>query len=105
MSMKAIWNGAVIAESDDTAVVEGNHYFPSESLVAEHFQPSRTKSVCPWKGVAIYYTVTVGGDVNTDAAWEYLKPLPAARAIKGRVAFWNGVRIVANDATERTPAR
>jgi len=99
MRMKAIWNGVVLAESDDTVVVEGNHYFPRDSLVEEYFEPSWTRSVCPWKGVASYYSVTVDGQTNPDAAWEYRKPFPTARSIKGRVAFWHGVQVVADDAT------
>lgn len=91
--MKATWHGAVLAESDDTVVVEGNHYFPPESLRREHFRPSATHTTCPWKGVASYYDVVVGGDVNRDAAWTYPEPKDAAREIAGRVAFWRGVRV------------
>jgi uncharacterized protein (DUF427 family) len=98
MRMKAIWNGTVLAESDDTVFVEGNHYFPRESLAEEHFTPSDTRSVCPWKGVASYYSVTVDGATNPDAAWEYRSPFPTARKVKGRVAFWHGVQVVADDA-------
>jgi uncharacterized protein (DUF427 family) len=106
MTMKAIWHGAVVAESDDTVVVEGNHYFPRESLVEDHFIRSKTRSVCPWKGLASYYTITVDGAANPDAAWEYLHPSPLARKIKGRVAFWRGVEVVADDArSERTATR
>jgi uncharacterized protein (DUF427 family) len=92
--MQAIWNGVVLAESDDTVVVEGNHYFPADSLRREHFTPSGHRSVCPWKGRASYYTVQVGDAVNTDAAWYYPSPTPAAQEIQGRVAFWKGVKIV-----------
>ena len=91
--MKAIWNGAVLAESDDTEVVEGNHYFPAESLRTEYFQPSETHTVCPWKGTASYYDVVVDGDVNGDAAWYYPEAKPDAKNIEGRVAFWKGVEV------------
>lgn len=91
--MKAVWNGAVLAESDDTEVVEGNHYFPAESLNTEYFQPSETHSVCPWKGTASYYDVVVDGDVNGDAAWYYPEAKPDAKNIEGRVAFWKGVEV------------
>jgi uncharacterized protein (DUF427 family) len=92
--MKAIWKGATLAESDATVVVEGNHYFPAESLVAAHFEPSGTHTTCSWKGVASYYTVVVGGQRNADAAWYYPEPKSAASQIKGRVAFWRGVEVV-----------
>lgn len=91
--MKARWNGAVLAESDDTVVVEGNHYFPEASLRREHFRPSVTHTTCPWKGVASYYDVVVGDAVNADAAWTYPSPKPAAKEIEGRVAFWRGVTV------------
>ena len=91
--MKAVWNGAVLAESDDTEVVEGNHYFPAASLKTEYFQPSETNSVCPWKGTASYYDVVVDGDVNGDAAWYYPEAKPDAKNIEGRVAFWKGVEV------------
>ena len=90
---RAIWNGAVLAESDDTLVVEGNHYFPPESLRREHFRPSDTHTVCGWKGTASYYHVEVGGKRNPDAAWYYPDPLPAAENIADRVAFWKGVKV------------
>jgi len=99
MRMKAIWNGVVLAVSDDTVVVEGNHYFPREALAEEYVEPSRTRSVCPWKGVASYYALTVDGQTFPDAAWEYKKPSLLARKIKGRVAFWPGVQVVEADAT------
>ncbi len=89
--MKAIWKGQVIAESDDTVVVEGNHYFPPDSIEQKHFTPSDKKTVCPWKGEASYYTVEVDGEKNPDAAWYYPKTKPAAAEIEGRVAFWRGV--------------
>ncbi|MBC7243011.1 MAG: DUF427 domain-containing protein [Anaerolineae bacterium] len=92
--MKAIWNGTVIAESDTTIVVEGNHYFPPESVRREYLQPSDTHTTCPWKGVASYYHVVVGDQVNRDAAWYYPEPKPAASHIKDYVAFWRGVQVV-----------
>ena len=91
--MKATWNGAVLAESDDTVVVEGNHYFPPDSISREHFRESETHTVCPWKGTASYYDVVVGDDVNRDAAWYYPQPKDAARQIKEHVAFWRGVKV------------
>jgi uncharacterized protein (DUF427 family) len=91
--MKAIWNDAVLAESSDTIVVEGNHYFPSDSIEKEYFQESATHTICPWKGEASYYTVVVDGQVNKDAAWYYPDPKPAALEIKNRVAFWRGVKV------------
>ena len=104
MTIKAIWNSVVVAESDDTVVVEGNHYFPRESLVEQHFTPSKTRSVCPWKGPASYYTITVDGAVNRDAAWVYPHPSPLARKIKGRVAFWRGVDVVVDYAPSEEKA-
>lgn len=91
--MKAIWNNAVLAESDSTVVVEGNHYFPRESLSASHFRESDTHTTCPWKGEASYYDVLVGDAVNKDAAWYYPQPKEAAQEIKDRVAFWKGVKV------------
>lgn len=91
--MKAIWNDVVIAESDDTVVVEGNHYFPSSALKKEYFQPSEKRTICPWKGEASYYHVAIDGKVNEDAAWYYPQPKEAAKNIKDHVAFWRGVRI------------
>ena len=93
--MKAIWNGAVLAESDDTLVVEGNHYFPANSISEEFFAPSATHTVCGWKGTADYYDVVVNGATNKDAAWFYPTPKDAAQEIENRVAFWKGVEIVA----------
>ncbi|MEM0955192.1 MAG: DUF427 domain-containing protein [Pseudomonadota bacterium] len=90
--MKAIWKDTIIAESDDTVVVEGNHYFPAEALHAEFFSASDTTSRCPWKGTAQYYHITVDGETNSDAAWFYAEPKDAAAEIQGRVAFWRGVR-------------
>jgi uncharacterized protein (DUF427 family) len=92
--MKAIWNGVVLAESDGTVVVEGNHYFPSESINQEYFRNSQTHTNCPWKGEASYYDIVVEGQVNADAAWYYPTPSDAAHQIKGRVAFWRGVQIM-----------
>jgi uncharacterized protein (DUF427 family) len=91
--VKAIWNGETIAESDDTVVVEGNHYFPLDSVRPGVLTPSSTTSVCPWKGTAAYYSVQAGGDENRDAAWYYAEPKPAAAEIAGRVAFWKGVKV------------
>ncbi len=91
---RAIWNGAVIAESDDTVVVEGNHYFPLESIKNEYLVESDAHTVCPWKGVASYYTLEVDGERNVDAAWYYPEPKRAAEKVRGRVAFWRGVRVV-----------
>ena len=92
--MKAIWNGEVIAESADTVVVEGNHYFPADAVDPERLRASETHSVCPWKGTASYYDVVVGDEVNADAAWTYPEPKDAASQIAGRVAFWRGVEVV-----------
>ena len=91
--MRATWNGAVIAESDDTVVVEGNHYFPADAVDRSVLRPSATHTVCPWKGTASYYTVEVDGETNPDAAWYYPDPKPAATQIKDRVAFWKGVEV------------
>jgi uncharacterized protein (DUF427 family) len=91
--MKAIWNGAVIAESDDTVVVEGNHYFPAESLKKEYLMPSNLHTTCSWKGTASYYNLLVDGSANPDAVWYYPEPKEAAQEIKGRVAFWKGVKV------------
>lgn len=91
--MKAIWNGAVLAESDETIVVEGNHYFPPDSVDRETLKGSSHHTTCPWKGQASYYDVVVDGQVNRDAAWYYPAPKPAAGQIKDYVAFWRGVRV------------
>ena len=93
--MKATWNGAVLAESDKTIVIEGNHYFPADTINQEYFQNSSTHTTCPWKGEASYYDVLVNGQVNKDAAWYYPEPKPAANEIKDRVAFWRGVKVEA----------
>jgi uncharacterized protein (DUF427 family) len=92
--IKAIWNNALLAESDETEVVEGNHYFPPEAVRREYFKESSTHTVCSWKGTASYYDVVVEGQENKDAAWYYPAPLPAAKNIANHVAFWKGVRIV-----------
>ncbi len=92
--MKAIWNDAVIAESNDTVIVEGNHYFPRDSVNDSYLKPSDKTTVCSWKGTANYYTLSVDGAENTDAAWYYRRPKSAAGQIAGRVAFWRGVQVV-----------
>jgi uncharacterized protein (DUF427 family) len=92
--MKAVWKDAVLAESDDTVIVEGNHYFPPGSVNREYLRESETHTTCPWKGLASYYDVVVNGDVNKDAAWYYPEPREAAKHIRGFVAFWNGVEVV-----------
>ena len=92
--LKAVWNGAVLAESQDIVVVEGNPYFPAEAVNRQYVRESRTQTTCPWKGVASYYTVIVNGSENKDAAWFYPEPTAAAKMIQDRVAFWKGVEIV-----------
>ena len=91
---KAIWNGVVLAESDRTKVVEGNHYFPPDSINRDYFVESSTKTTCPWKGTAGYFTIKVNGQENRDAAWVYPTPKEAAKNIANYVAFWRGVRVV-----------
>ena len=91
--MKATWNNTVIAESDNTVVVEGNHYFPAESVNKDYLQPSDTHTHCPWKGEASYYHLDVNGETNKDAAWYYPAPKDAAAEIRNRIAFWRGVKI------------
>lgn len=91
--MRAVWNATVLAESDDTVVVEGNHYFPPTAIRCEHFEPSDHHTTCPWKGQASYYDVVVGGDRNAGAAWYYPETKPKAEEIRGRVAFWRGVKV------------
>ncbi len=91
--MKAIWNGQSIAQSGQTVVVEGNHYFPLSSVRQEYLKPSSTHTVCPWKGTASYYTLEVGGQQNVDAAWFYPAPKEAVGQIRGHVAFWKGVQV------------
>lgn len=90
---KAIWNGAVLAESDKTEIVEGNHYFPPDSIRRHYFKETETHTNCPWKGVASYYALEVDGQVNKDAAWYYPSPKEAAANIKDYVAFWKGVKV------------
>jgi len=89
----ATWNGTVIAESDDTVVVEGNHYFPRQSVRADLLRETDTNTVCPWKGTASYYSLEVDGETNADAAWYYPTPKDAAKQIVDRIAFWHGVDI------------
>lgn len=91
--VRATWKGTVLAKSDDTVVVEGNHYFPPESVDPERLKESRTRTTCPWKGEASYYDVVVDGEVNRDAAWYYPEPKAAAQEIRGHVAFWRGVDV------------
>ena len=91
--MQAIWNDTIIAESDDTVVVDGNHYFPFDSIKEEYFKKTELTTVCGWKGMANYYSVDVNGKTNKDCAWCYEKPNDAAMKIKGMVAFWNGVNV------------
>ena len=91
--MKAIWNDEILAESDNTIIIENNHYFPPESIKPEFFKKSDTYTHCPWKGDASYYTLEVNGEQNRDAAWFYHEPKKAAEAIKGFVAFWKGVKV------------
>ena len=93
--MKAVWNGEVIAESDETVVVEGNHYFPADSVRSDLLTASDHTTVCPWKGQASYYDLDVNDRKNASAAWYYPDPKPAAAEIEGRIAFWRGVEIVA----------
>jgi uncharacterized protein (DUF427 family) len=90
---KAIWNGRIVAESNRTEIVEGNHYFPPQSIRNEFFRPSATQTTCPWKGEASYYSLEVDGTVNEDAAWFYPQPKEAARQIRNHVAFWRGVQV------------
>ena len=91
--MKATWNGVVLAESDDTVVVEGNHYFPKSSINCEYFVESAKQTVCSWKGTASYFDIVVDGSTNADAAWYYPEPKDAAKEITGHIAFWKGVQV------------
>jgi uncharacterized protein (DUF427 family) len=93
--MKAIWNGATLAESDETVVVDGNHYFPADAINKEFFRQSETHTVCGWKGTASYYDVVAGGETNKDAAWFYPSPKTEAKEIENYVAFWKGVEVLA----------
>jgi uncharacterized protein (DUF427 family) len=97
MKMRAIWNGQVIAESDKTVVVEGNHYFPPDSIVSEFLQPSDQKSTCFWKGTATYFDINIEGELNPAAAWYYSEPNKSAEKIKDHIAFWRGVKTVNSD--------
>ncbi len=92
--MKAIWKDVVIAESNDTRIIEGNHYFPADSIRKEFFKASETHTVCQWKGTASYYTLEVGEEENKDAAWYYPVTSALAKSIEGRIAFWKGVEVV-----------
>ncbi|WP_062076796.1 DUF427 domain-containing protein [Demequina globuliformis] len=92
--MKAVWNGAVIAQSDQTVVVEGNHYFPLDSVNTDYLSDSDMVSKCPWKGEASYWSITVDGETNPDAVWIYRDPKPRADMIRDHVAFWRGVDVV-----------
>jgi len=91
--MKAIWNDTVLADSDDTVIVEGNHYFPPDSIKEDYFEESDTNTVCPWKGTANYYNINIDGKENADAAWYYPDPSDLAKNIKNHVAFWKGVEV------------
>jgi uncharacterized protein (DUF427 family) len=99
--VRAVWNGAVLAESDRPIVIEGNHYFPPEDVDWRYLEPSSRRSACPWKGAASYYTAVVGEGRNEAAAWQYPEPLPAAAPIRDHLAFWRGVRVLAVEADER----
>ncbi len=92
--MKAIWKNTVIAQSDETVVIEGNHYFPAESVRTELLKDSDTTTVCPWKGTASYYNIDADGETNQDAAWSYPAPKDAASEIRGHIAFWKGVQVI-----------
>ena len=89
----ATWNGAILAQSDNTVIIEGNHYFPPDSLNKEYFTESNSETMCPWKGTANYFTIEVDGSKNEDAAWVYNNPSELAKGIKGHVAFWKGVEV------------
>lgn len=92
--MKAIWKNTVIAESNDTIIVENNHYFPAHAIHQQYFISSDSNTICPWKGTASYYSLLVDGEENKDAAWYYPDPKPAAQDIKNRIAFWKGVEVI-----------
>ncbi len=93
MEYQAVWQGVVLAQSADTVVVEGNRYFPADSLRMKYVEPTRMHTLCPWKGLASYYSITVDGVTNRNAAWYYPHPTFLARRIKGRVAFWQGIQV------------
>lgn len=99
--MRAVWHGIVLAESDATVRVEGNHYFPPEAVRREYLRDSGTQTGCPWKGTASYYTLVVDGEENPDAAWYYPDPKPAAEQIRDHVAFWRGVKVERSDGEAR----
>ncbi len=94
VSMRAIWKGKIIAESDDTIIIESNHYFPKSSIVSEYFSESNKSTHCPWKGEASYLSITINGEINQDAAWYYPAPKDSAKEISGMVAFWHGVEVI-----------
>ena len=100
MTVRASWNGTVLAESEHTILVEGNHYFPPQDVVSDALRPSVTTSHCPWKGQASYYDLVVNGDTNEDAAWYYPEPFAAAADIKDHVAFWRGVEVSGENPAE-----
>ncbi len=100
LMVKALWNGVVLAESDRTIVVEGNHYFPRSALYTACFQPSDKHTTCPWKGQASYYDIVVNGQVNPQAAWYYPDPKPAAAQIRDYVAFWKGVQVIVEETVQ-----
>ncbi len=101
MTARAIWNDTILAESDETVIVEGNHYFPPESVNRQYFSPSDSHTHCSWKGDASYYTLAVGEEQNPDAAWYYPEPLDVASEIRDYVAFWHGVTVLADDGAGR----
>jgi uncharacterized protein (DUF427 family) len=101
MTARATWNGVVLAESDDTVIVEGNHYFPLDSVRQEVLSESQKHTTCPWKGEASYYNVAANGEVNPDAAWFYPEPFDAAKEIRDYVAFWHGVEVSTEDGDGR----
>ncbi len=96
-TVQAVWNGRVIAESDDTVVVEGNHYFPRAAVSPTVLGDSDTHTVCPWKGTAYYHSVSVDGETNADAAWFYPEPQAEAEMVRDRIAFWRGVTVQPKD--------
>ena len=96
--IKASWKGVTLAESNETIVVEGNHYFPPEAVKMDYMIASKTKTVCPWKGKASYFTIKIGDDLNVDAAWFYPETKDAANNIRGRIAFWRGVEVSGNNS-------
>jgi uncharacterized protein (DUF427 family) len=91
--MKAVWKNVILAESNDTVIVEGNHYFPPAAVNRQYLRPSDTHSTCPWKGLASYYHIDMDGELNKDAAWYYPEPKDAAKNIKNYIAFWKGVEV------------